>query len=463
MARVFEFIKDITDRKDLWKITVKVKDKWNATKEGKDFFQIVVVDSKGDDIFVLVPNELKQKFENEIPITVNNTYTMQNFQVTKNDDQFKPSHHEFKLRFTGGTLVEDVNVHQIADPVAKFKSFGDILNGDFREDYLYDVIGLVDEVGYQQPHYGNRKVQVNFILRDLGNNVINCTLWENYALKFFNVQNKANEGPTIVFMKYAKVKHAGLLTGNTFNIVSLAAGIESGTITNVTETPSQMMSQSSGGSQFTPYTAEQKFTHNAEVMPLSKIVQLAEDTKCVTVVDTVKIKPNKSGWYYLTCYKCPKQCFGDAPPYRCIDKHETETEIIRYKMDIEVAAGDVKATCVFWDRECAQLLGISASDLRAEMLGIGITNHLVYPVQMDEITGRTIAVKLKWQVKWKTGSVMAIHDGADFVNEIQSSFPPGDGPQGNLIKSDKTIAKSEPYGEIDPFFAHKYSDELDDE
>ncbi|GAU40127.1 hypothetical protein TSUD_389770 [Trifolium subterraneum] len=139
MARVFEFIKDITDRKDLWKIAVKVKDKWNATKEGKDFFQIVVVDSKGDDIFVLVPNELKQKFENEIPITFNNTYTMQNFQVTKNDDQFKPSHHEFKLRFTGGTLVDDVNLHQIADPVAKFKSFGDILNGDFREDYLYGI------------------------------------------------------------------------------------------------------------------------------------------------------------------------------------------------------------------------------------------------------------------------------------------------------------------------------------
>jgi hypothetical protein len=35
MARNFEFIKDITDRKDLCKITVKVKDKWNVLKEGK--------------------------------------------------------------------------------------------------------------------------------------------------------------------------------------------------------------------------------------------------------------------------------------------------------------------------------------------------------------------------------------------------------------------------------------------
>ncbi|MCH80465.1 replication protein A1-like protein, partial [Trifolium medium] len=48
MARNFEFIKDITDRKDLWKIAVKVKDKWSAMKEGKMYFEMVVVDSKVD-------------------------------------------------------------------------------------------------------------------------------------------------------------------------------------------------------------------------------------------------------------------------------------------------------------------------------------------------------------------------------------------------------------------------------
>jgi hypothetical protein len=35
MDRNFEFIKDITDRKDLWKFVVKVKDKWIVQKEGK--------------------------------------------------------------------------------------------------------------------------------------------------------------------------------------------------------------------------------------------------------------------------------------------------------------------------------------------------------------------------------------------------------------------------------------------
>jgi hypothetical protein len=46
MAKNFDFIKDITDRKDLRKIAVKVKDKWTAEKEGKEYFEMVVVDSK---------------------------------------------------------------------------------------------------------------------------------------------------------------------------------------------------------------------------------------------------------------------------------------------------------------------------------------------------------------------------------------------------------------------------------
>ncbi|WJX51874.1 hypothetical protein P8452_38038 [Trifolium repens] len=47
MARNFEFIKDITDRKDIWKVAVKVKDKWSAMKDVKEYFEMVVCDAKG--------------------------------------------------------------------------------------------------------------------------------------------------------------------------------------------------------------------------------------------------------------------------------------------------------------------------------------------------------------------------------------------------------------------------------
>ncbi|WJX28409.1 glycine transaminase [Trifolium repens] len=40
MAGNFEFIKDITYRKYLWKIAVKVKDKWIVQKEGKEYLEM---------------------------------------------------------------------------------------------------------------------------------------------------------------------------------------------------------------------------------------------------------------------------------------------------------------------------------------------------------------------------------------------------------------------------------------
>ncbi|CAJ2652267.1 unnamed protein product [Trifolium pratense] len=224
MARKFESVKDINDAKDLWKISVKVKEKWTNMMDGKESIELLVVDDKEDDISVFIPNELHQKFEKDIPITVNNTYTMQNFQVTKNDDQFKTSCHDYKLRFNGGTLVKDVNVHQIPDAVTKLKSFSEIINLDFCEDLLYDIVGLVDQIGYSQSIAGNRKVQVNLTLRDLCNIPIACTLWENYAVKFFDVQNESKDDPIIVLMKYAKIKKEGkwpLTISNTWSTTKL--------------------------------------------------------------------------------------------------------------------------------------------------------------------------------------------------------------------------------------------------
>ncbi|KAK2368089.1 replication protein A 70 kDa DNA-binding subunit B [Trifolium repens] len=411
MARNFQFIKDITDRKDLFKIVVKVKDKWNVIKEGKEHFEMVVVDSKGDDIFIVVPNELKIKFDKETPIVEKQTYTMQNFHVSKNAEKFKASHHEFMLKFNGGTRVNDVNKHEIPETL-KFMEFSEIIGGNIREDYLYDIIGAVDEIGYTQPHPGSKKIQVNLKLKDLSDNVLHCTLWEDYATKFLNFTNTNSEvGPTIICMKYAKVKKEGkfpLTISNTWSTTRLfindglpeisdfkkrfAGAIEKGIISAVSDTQSQRMTQSYGASQYTTgsqYTPEQKFFHSAEVMPLNKMLELTQETKVCTVVNTVKVKSNKSGWYYLACFQCPKLAFGDAPPYKCSENHLTETEIIRYKLDVEVENLNVKAPFVFWDREClAKDRSRNSDEVRLKYLG-------GQPKQIPTLG--IVCPRLKWQ------------------------------------------------------------------
>jgi hypothetical protein len=63
---------------------------------------------------------------------------MQNFQVTENEEKFKSLHHEFILKFNGGTKVSDVNKHEIATPL-KFKGFSELIGGKFREGFLYGI------------------------------------------------------------------------------------------------------------------------------------------------------------------------------------------------------------------------------------------------------------------------------------------------------------------------------------
>lgn len=52
MERPFEFIADITDNKDFWKLAVKVKDKWTVITDGKEHLEIVIVDQKVNTTFV---------------------------------------------------------------------------------------------------------------------------------------------------------------------------------------------------------------------------------------------------------------------------------------------------------------------------------------------------------------------------------------------------------------------------
>jgi hypothetical protein len=93
---------------------------------------------QGDDILVMVPHELNETLDKQI--IENNTYCFQNFQVLKNDDQFKLSENQFKLRFNGSTRISDVNIHQISDPIPKWKDFVEILSGKWHEDVLYGTI-----------------------------------------------------------------------------------------------------------------------------------------------------------------------------------------------------------------------------------------------------------------------------------------------------------------------------------
>ncbi|XP_058739254.1 uncharacterized protein LOC131611176 isoform X2 [Vicia villosa] len=289
MARPFELVKDINDTKELWKIAVRVHHKWTVVNKNKEHFEMLLCDKEGSDIHCRVPTMYKQAFDSLL--TVNGTVTVSNFQVSLNDLLFKPSDHKFVLTFSGGTSVTDINKHEIPPRPLKFTPFADILTGKWKRDVLIDVIGMVSDIGYTQIQDGNKKQQINLVLKDLCNNILNCTLWEGYAMQFhdFNKQRKDLSSPIVIVLQFAKVKEEGkypVCVSNTFNVTMLHINDDLAEIKEflnsipkqcLADTSGQSMtsmsqlSQTSGSSQLSPYD---KFMYKALVLPLSVVKKL---------------------------------------------------------------------------------------------------------------------------------------------------------------------------------------------
>ncbi|CAI8593174.1 unnamed protein product [Vicia faba] len=73
---------------------------------------------------------------------------------------------------------------------------------------------------------GGGEAQVNLVLRDLGDNTLNCTLWEAYVMEFLEYQQKQVDTtkPTVMILRYAKVKEQGkfpIAVTNTYNVTKL--------------------------------------------------------------------------------------------------------------------------------------------------------------------------------------------------------------------------------------------------
>jgi hypothetical protein len=108
---------------------------------------------------------------------------------------------------------------------------------------------------------------------------------------------------------------------------------------------------------------------------------------------------------------------------------------------------------VVWDREVTQMLGISAAQLRSNMIQVcskvlthfhkllglgklrqhtlmfqlsyqaGITNRFEFPPIMDDLAEKTMVFKVKWQPRWKSCSVVCYKEGEAFIDRVRAKFP----------------------------------------
>ncbi|KAI5428228.1 hypothetical protein KIW84_033289 [Lathyrus oleraceus] len=156
------------------------------------------------------------------------------------------------------------------------------------------------------------------------------------------------------------------------------------------------LSNWSGGSQYSPV---ERFVHNAKCMSLSQFCKIKHETLCVTVATTLKFAVSKYGWFYYGCTRCSSKAPNPEKAYECSCGQKVEQPIPRYKIEIYVSNGESKYRFVFWDSECAAILGMTAEFMHNSMMENGEDDPMVYPDELEMLLNKKMAFKVKNQSK----------------------------------------------------------------
>ncbi|KAL2517065.1 Nucleic acid-binding [Abeliophyllum distichum] len=112
------------------------------------------------------------------------------------------------------------------------------------------------------------------------------------------------------------------------------------------------------------------------------------------VFATIIAIENDQDWWYLSCKKCPKKVNAVGTRFYCekCDRFDI-TGNPRFKIQVRVIDGTGSASLLMWDRECIQLIGKNASDLKDEM--VKNSADLGYPSDIEALVDRKILFKIQ--------------------------------------------------------------------
>ncbi|KAI5414832.1 hypothetical protein KIW84_040338 [Lathyrus oleraceus] len=179
------------------------------------------------------------------------------------------------------------------------------------------------------------------------------------------------------------------------------------------------LSNWSGGSQYSPV---ERFVHNAKCMSLSQFCKIKHETLCVTVATTLKFVVSKYGWFYYGCTRCSSKAPNPEKAYECSCGQKVEQPIPRYKIEIYVSNGESKYRFVFWDSECAAILGMTAEFMHNSMVENGEDDPMVYPDELEMLLNKKMTFRVKVQPTFSQASVWKLCDDEAFVKEIENDY-----------------------------------------
>ncbi|KAG5071600.1 hypothetical protein JHK86_006811 [Glycine max] len=423
MARIPDKIKNINGSKETLKLVVRITDLWFVgTPDKSEQAEMVIVDFDGDEIHVVCKQDQLKSWK--MDLKENCTYVMHNFKVIKNDGQYRVCDHQYKLAFTRVIVVMQSDLDGLPFKNFKFAEFANVIVGRFQPSLL------VGKFSYNLAAHFVHKIaaiflstRVVFKLKDLSDQLLSCTLWEDYCFQFLEYLNELeNDGPIIVLLTHARIKEAqGSYPPSVSNSLKASKLLINQPVVEIQEfkqrlfelgievwsvlTPrGQGSSQLSGSTQL---SSKDAFFSKAEAKSIYEINNIFEEIVCVIVGTITRIVMENHSWCYPACIHCHKKIDIDTAPFTCACGKYNELEVM-------VNHKDESTKFLLWDRECIDLIGQSTNEV----------NRLKIAVQaLDKLLGYVLAFKVKVQSKFRNVVVLKYSSDLSLINTMMDLLP----------------------------------------
>nr|GMC90793.1 replication protein A 70 kDa DNA-binding subunit B-like [Ipomoea batatas] len=265
-------------------------------------------------------------------------YAVKNFVAVSYYYQYKTTQHKYMMRFNQYTTIERHRRKGFPSLLFRIKPIEELLAGKVEEKLLIDVIGRVVEFYSPKDKViaGFPTQLVDFLIEDSKGNRIKCTLWDEHVpavMPFFN--NHLCRAKTVD------------------NEVRISSS----------------------------YTAT-KVLFNLDCQEFADFRNSANNSQSPMVVSTIRdlYERAEEGYYYVpeTYYFCDT----------C--KTNWAEGNVKYKVIVRVLDKTSDAPFVLWDKDCFELLGITAYDLKTKYS----MAKMQVPIEFEQLRNKSMVFRI---------------------------------------------------------------------
>ncbi|CAL1414212.1 unnamed protein product [Linum trigynum] len=355
-------MRDLDTEKQIWSGPCRVSRLWlgvHVTTDKVLHLDLILIDTKGNDIWVHIPPLLQEKFKRLLK--EQHVYIIKNCELNPTESGYRPIANPYIMSFSRKTTVQHVSE---VPSIPKFKFT--FMKASDMPDKFGDTTILEDVVGQLVQHSDpistsnitRKTIRKELQVKLLEGDVVKVVVWGRLVDAVEKIITDLQNQPitlviTAVIVNTFKEAFSFSSSGSTVLYANLDIP-EVRAFTTRDEQPQQ------------PALVEPTPAKQIPVISLAELLELQADPDMEEMVFSVecKVVGIKPGWCYMGCPNCVFKPIQRQGQFYCVRCNKTSPhKAAKYRIQIEVESDSRPATFTMFEYEGKRFFGVSADQL----------------------------------------------------------------------------------------------------